>query len=68
LITKDVYNQKVEQIFIRLANKAEKKGGINRSRGFNTFPDKEGYEKIYKPYGEQGAGYYYSKILTDNEI
>ncbi len=64
MITTNIYEKPVEQIFIRLATKKEKAGGINRRRGFNSIPDLEGYEKVYKPYGENGAGYYYSKEIT----
>uniref|UniRef100_A0A6M3JF17 Putative regulatory protein n=1 Tax=viral metagenome TaxID=1070528 RepID=A0A6M3JF17_9ZZZZ len=27
-----------------------------------ALPEKEGYEKVYKPYGEQGKGFYYVKV------
>ena len=26
---------------------------------FNEMPDVPGYEKVYKPYGERGRGFYY---------
>jgi len=64
MIVENLYNQKVDQIFIRLANKKEKAGGISRSRGYNTIPEMKGYEVVYKPCGESGTGYYYQKILT----
>jgi len=64
MIVENLYNQKVDQTFIRLANKKEKAGGISRSRGYNTIPEMKGYEVVYKPCGENGAGYYYQKILT----
>ncbi len=49
-------------IFVRLATKEEKNNpGTPRSRGYNTFPNMEGYEKVYKAYGENGAGYYYTQ-------
>ncbi|MDO8673051.1 MAG: LPD38 domain-containing protein [Dehalococcoidia bacterium] len=48
--------------FIRAATKQEKGSATAKSRGYNTIPDREGYEKAYKPYGDQGAGYYYKKL------
>lgn len=62
-ITEDVQGNKVRQQFIRLANKKEQRGGVNRTRGFQSIPEKQGYEIVYKPYGENGAGYYYSQIV-----
>jgi hypothetical protein len=56
------------EIFARKATALEKKSPTAKSRGYNTIPDKAGYEKVYKPYGEQGAGYYYSKDVTVPEV
>ena len=54
-------------IFIRKPNTQELKGGTPRSRGIASIPDKEGFEKVYKPYGNTGekadAGYYYKPIV-----
>lgn len=63
MITTNIYEKSIEVIFVRLATKGEKTGGINRRRGFNSIPDLEGYEKVYKPYGESGAGYYYIREI-----
>lgn len=65
MITTNIYEKPIEQIFVRLATKKEKAGGINRRKGFNSIPDLEGYEITYKPYGENGAGYYYSREITE---
>ena len=66
-ITTDIQGNQVEQQFIRSGTKLEQKGGVAKSRGYNTIPDKTGYEKVYKPYGEQGSGYYYSKVIPKSE-
>lgn len=52
---------KPTEILARLATKEEKPGGKARQRGWNSIEPREGYETVYKPYGEQGAGYYYVK-------
>ena len=62
-LTTDIQGNQVEQQFIRAGTKLEQKGGVAKSRGYNTIPDKKGYEKVYKPYSEQGSGYYYSKVI-----
>ena len=50
-----------QDIFVRAPTAKEKVGGTARARGFNSIPDAPtGYEKGYKPYGAQGAGYYYT--------
>ena len=46
-------------IFIRKVKKSEKHG--SHYAAFLKIPDKVGYRKGYKPYGEKGAGYYYIK-------
>lgn len=48
--------------FIRLASKKEASSPAEKRRAFQAIPDKDGYEKIYKPYGEQGRGFYYKPI------
>ena len=45
-------------IFIRTLNKSERG---NPTRSLSTIPDKEGYDKVYKPYGTDGKGFYYVK-------
>ena len=57
-----VEKEKAEVFFVRKPTVKEKKGGKPRSDGFLSIPDRKGYEKVYKPYGEQGAGYYYRKV------
>lgn len=51
-------------ILARLADKHERLGGKARARGYNSIPPRDGYEVVYKPYGEDGdrsgAGYYYA--------
>lgn len=58
-----------EDIFIRKLTKEEAKGGIAQRRGIDAIPNKEGYEKVYKPYGNTGlredAGYYYTSIKPE---
>lgn len=58
----NIQNQKCDQIFIRLASKKEKRGGIEMHRGFCSIPELQGYDKVYKPYGKNGRGYYYSRL------
>jgi GNAT superfamily N-acetyltransferase len=49
-----------DSLFIRKSTKAER-GATAKSRAFAAIPEKEGYEKVYKPYGEEGEGFYYVK-------
>ena len=56
-----------DEIFIRPPTKQERMGGTQRKRGYNDIPDKEGYEKVYKPYGVEGRGYYYVKKPSDEK-
>jgi hypothetical protein len=55
-----------EAIPIRLADSKERAGGVARRRGYNGIPEKEGFEVVYKPYGNSGnkedAGYYYAPL------
>jgi hypothetical protein len=44
------------EIFIRAIKKSEKG---NPTRSLSEIPDKEGYDKVYKPYGAEGKGFYY---------
>jgi hypothetical protein len=59
----DIQGNQVEQQFIRSATQLEKTSPTAKSKGFQSIPDKEGFQKVFKPYGEQGAGYYYNKVL-----
>ena len=49
-------------IFIRLALKFEIQGK-GQFRAMNSIAERVGYEVTFKPYGEQGRGFYYSPIL-----
>jgi len=60
-ISEDFKGNKFQLEFIRAGNKLERAGGTAMNRGYNRIPDKSGWEKIYKPYGVQGSGYYYSR-------
>uniref|UniRef100_A0A6M3M2H6 Uncharacterized protein n=1 Tax=viral metagenome TaxID=1070528 RepID=A0A6M3M2H6_9ZZZZ len=51
------------EIFIREIKKSEYG---NPSRSLPSIPDKEGYEKVYKPYGSQGKGFYYVARTKDS--
>jgi len=55
----DLFGNEIEQIFVKKGTKLEQAGGTARQRGMNKVPEKSGYEVVYKPYGEQGKGYYY---------
>ena len=50
----------IDEIFIRPITKKEKGNPTHRD-SFYAIPEKEGYEKVYKPYGDKGKGYYYVK-------
>jgi hypothetical protein len=52
-----------DEIFIRLLGKSEHG---NPTRSLSSIPDLEGYEKVYKPYGEDGRGFYYVKKMKGN--
>lgn len=47
-----------DEIFIRKATTKESK---NPQKAMQDIPNKEGYKTVYKPYGEQGKGFYYIK-------
>jgi len=48
-------------LFIREASPLETGSQAFKSRAFAAIPDKEGFKKVYKPYGEHGRGFYYVK-------
>jgi len=48
--------------FIRASTTKENHGGIDLRRGYHTIAHKAGYEVCFKPYGEQGRGYYYVPV------
>ena len=47
-------------LFARKATALENKSPTAKSRGYESVPEKQGYDKVFKPYGAQGAGYYYA--------
>jgi len=51
-----------DKIFIRKSSNIEGKSKSAMKKAMNSFPEKEGYEIVYMPYGEEGRGFYYSKI------
>lgn len=50
-----------EEILIRLLKKSEKHGNAAFRKAFRGFPEKPGYEVVFKLYGPQGRGFYYVK-------
>lgn len=56
----EVYNEEKE-LFIRLAKGKENTSPVEKQKAFLSIPDKEGWEKVYKPYGKNGRGFYYIK-------
>ena len=52
----------LDEIFIRLSTKMEGTSTTAKRKAFLSIPDKSGYEKVYKPFGKQGRGFYYIKI------
>jgi hypothetical protein len=50
-----------DEIFIRLISSSEKNSETLKRRALYSFPEKSGYEVVYKPYGVQGKGFYYVK-------
>ncbi len=62
-VSTDIQGRAVEQQFARKATALEMKSPTAKSRGYNTIPDKVGYEKVFKPYGDEGTGYYYTKLV-----
>lgn len=49
-------------IFIRLITSKEQKSETLKKKAMNSFPEKDGYEVVYKSFGKQGRGFYYEKI------
>ena len=50
-----------KQLFIRSLKKSEH-ANPSSTRNMSKIPQKKGWRLVYKPYGEQGRGYYYQKI------
>ena len=63
----DVGEKATDEIFIRPLTKAEQKSNAKFRDGYNTIPEKEGYEAVYKPYGTEGKGYYYVKKVKQTK-
>ena len=51
-------------IFYRLATAKEQKSQSDKNKAFKAIPAKDGYNKVYMPYGFKGKGFYYSKIVS----
>ena len=49
-----------DRIFIR-SLKTKELCNPSATRHMSKFPDKNGYHKVYMPYGVAGRGYYYIK-------
>lgn len=47
-------------LFIRKLTKREEKSPTAKMRSWGIIPELEGYDVVYRPYGEQGAGFYYA--------
>ena len=62
----DLYGNKIEEIFIRELKSSEKTNPSSISN-MAKIPNKEGYQKVYKSYGESGRGYYYFKIIKEKD-
>jgi hypothetical protein len=54
----DALKDAPQEIFIQ---KHEAKTEAAKNKALDGIPEKEGYEVVYKPYGEQGRGFYYNK-------
>ena len=48
-------------IFYKLAGKKENFSNTTQQRFLRNMPNKEGYNKVYMPYGKYGRGFYYVK-------
>jgi hypothetical protein len=40
----------------------KKDSSTEKQKIFREMPDKNGYEKVYMPYGNKGKGFYYKKL------
>lgn len=52
-----------ETIFIRNTTQKENTSETTKKRAWNKIEPKEGFKIVYKPYGEQGRGFYYIKVI-----
>jgi len=51
----------MKSILIRLATGKEINSKMAKNKAMNSFPEKEGFEIVYMPYGYMGKGFYYTK-------
>ena len=47
-------------IFMRAATKAERTGNVPKQRAMREAAPRDGYKAVFKPYGADGAGFYYT--------
>lgn len=64
--TTDVQGNPVEQVIFKKTDSKLTEPAKNKL--FNEMPEYNGWEKVFKPYGEQGAGFYYTRKATPNKI
>jgi len=55
-------NKLIEIDFIRPPKRGEK-GNPSSLKNFASLPDRIGWDKVYKGYGESGKGYYYIRTI-----
>lgn len=48
-------------IFYKLINKLQGRSNYFIQKFLRGMPEKEGYNKVYMPYGKNGRGFYYIK-------
>jgi hypothetical protein len=60
--SRDVSGNRLENIFIRGVNSKEK-NNPSKTAILSNFPEKKGWDVVYKPYGEKGRGYYYTRKI-----
>ena len=61
----DIQGKNIDQVIFKEIPKEVSPSQKNNI--FNSMPDYEGWNKVYKPYGEQGKGFYYVKTLENNK-
>lgn len=49
--------------FYKLAEGKQATSPTQKNKVFQSMPDREGYEKVFMPYGEKGKGFYYNPII-----
>lgn len=53
-------------LFIRHSTKKEDLSPTAKHKAFRSFEERRGFEIVYKPYGEQGRGFYYAPLQRMN--